>query len=46
MVAYTLGEIYDFIFHYNKSSAAYKMIGNAVPVKFANVLALKIGEYL
>ncbi len=32
----------DFIFYYTKVSAGYKMIGNAVPVNFANALALSI----
>lgn len=32
----------DFIFYYKNISAGYKMIGNAVPVKMANILANKI----
>ncbi|CAH0998020.1 Modification methylase HaeIII [Emticicia aquatica] len=32
----------DFIFHYNSVVAGYKMIGNAVPVKMAQVLGQKI----
>lgn len=32
----------EFIFYYNNLSAGYKMIGNAVPVELARVLALKI----
>lgn len=32
----------DFIFHYKNVAAGYKMIGNAVPVKLAQVLAEKI----
>jgi len=32
----------DFIFKYNDIANGYKMIGNAVPVNFANVLAQKI----
>jgi len=32
----------DFIFYYNSVAAGYKMIGNAVPVNLANVLALEI----
>ena len=32
----------DFIFHYDKIAAGYKMIGNAVPVNFAEILAKKI----
>ena len=32
----------DFIFYYNDVSDGYKMIGNAVPVKFAEALAKKI----
>ena len=34
----------NFIFHYNDVADGYKMIGNAVPVKLAEVLALKIME--
>ena len=36
----------SFNFYYNSIADGYKMIGNAVPVKFANVLAKKIKEYL
>ncbi len=36
----------DFIFHYNKISDGYKMIGNAVPVKFAEHLAIAIRDAL
>ena len=32
----------DFTFHYNDVADGYKMIGNAVPVKFAEALAVKI----
>ncbi len=32
----------DFIFHYTKVAAGYKMIGNAVPVAMATVLAKSI----
>lgn len=32
----------DFIFYYDKVSSGYKMVGNAVPVRLANVLAEKI----
>jgi DNA (cytosine-5)-methyltransferase 1 len=32
----------NFIFHYNSVVAGYKMIGNAVPVKMAEILAEKI----
>ena len=32
----------DFIFYYNDVADGYKMIGNAVPVKFAEALALTI----
>jgi DNA (cytosine-5)-methyltransferase 1 len=32
----------DFIFYYKNVSTGYKMIGNAVPVKMANILAKKI----
>ncbi|MDP2672418.1 MAG: DNA cytosine methyltransferase, partial [Nanoarchaeota archaeon] len=34
----------DFIFYYNDVADGYKMIGNAVPVKLAEVLAKKIKE--
>jgi DNA (cytosine-5)-methyltransferase 1 len=36
----------DFIFYYKNISAGYKMIGNAVPVKMANILAKKIWQDL
>lgn len=36
----------DFIFHYEKLSAGYKMIGNAVPVRLAQFLAESIKEQL
>lgn len=36
----------DFIFHYDKISAGYKMIGNAVPVNLAKFLAENIKEQL
>ena len=32
----------DFIFKYNGISDGYKMVGNAVPVEFARIIALKI----
>ena len=32
----------DFIFYYNDVADGYKMIGNAVPVKFAEAIANKI----
>ncbi len=32
----------DFIFYYNNLAAAYKMIGNAVPVRLAQIIASKI----
>lgn len=32
----------DFIFYYDNISKGYKMIGNAVPVKFAEILAEQI----
>jgi DNA (cytosine-5)-methyltransferase 1 len=34
----------DFIFHYRSVVAGYKMIGNAVPVKMAEILGKKILE--
>ena len=34
----------NFIFYYNDVADGYKMIGNAVPVKFAEVIANKIKE--
>ncbi len=36
----------DFIFHYDKVSAGYKMIGNAVPVNLAKFLAESIKQQL
>lgn len=36
----------NFIFYYDNVSAGYKMIGNAVPVRMARSLALKIKEDL
>ncbi|MCB0541830.1 MAG: DNA cytosine methyltransferase [Bacteroidetes bacterium] len=36
----------DFIFHYKKVAAGYKMIGNAVPVNLAMFLANSIKEQL
>ena len=36
----------DFIFIYENLSDGYKMIGNAVPVNLANVLAAEISKYL
>lgn len=36
----------DFIFYYNDVADGYKMIGNAVPVKFAEAIAQKIMEDL
>jgi DNA (cytosine-5)-methyltransferase 1 len=36
----------DYIFYYKKVSDGYKMIGNAVPVDFANILASKIMQDL
>ena len=32
----------DFVFYYKHLASGYKMVGNAVPVKFAEALALKI----
>lgn len=32
----------DFIFYYKHLASGYKMVGNAVPVRFAEALALKI----
>ena len=34
----------DFIFYYDNLAKGYKMIGNAVPVKLAEAIALKINE--
>lgn len=36
----------DFIFKYKKINDGYKMIGNAVPVKLAEAIALQIKKYL
>ena len=36
----------DFMFDYSRVADGYKMIGNAVPVKLAEVLAKRINEYL
>lgn len=36
----------DFIFHYDKVAAGYKMIGNAVAVNFAEILAKQIKSTL
>ncbi len=36
----------DFVFYYNNIAKGYKMIGNAVPVKLAEVLAIQIKEDL
>ncbi len=36
----------DFVFHYDKVSAGYKMIGNAVPVNLAKFLAENIKQQL
>jgi DNA (cytosine-5)-methyltransferase 1 len=36
----------DFIFYYKDVADGYKMIGNAVPVKFAEAIAKKIMEDL
>jgi DNA (cytosine-5)-methyltransferase 1 len=36
----------DFIFFYNQIADAYKMIGNAVPVKLAEIIALEIKKQL
>lgn len=36
----------DFLFKYQSIDQGYKMIGNAVPVNFANALAIKIKEDL
>lgn len=36
----------SFIFYYKNISAVYKMMGNAVPVRMANILAKKILEDL
>lgn len=36
----------DFIFHYKKIADGYKMIGNAVPVDFAEILAYSVYKKL
>ena len=36
----------DFVFYYQKVTAGYKMIGNAVPVKMAEFLAVNIQKQL
>ena len=36
----------DFVFYYSNIANGYKMIGNAVPVGLAEVLAIKIREDL
>lgn len=36
----------NFIFKYNTLNDGYKMIGNAVPVKLAEAIALKVKSYL
>jgi len=36
----------DFIFHYKKIADGYKMIGNAVPVDFAEILAHSVYKKL
>ncbi|MDB5122550.1 MAG: modification methylase [Mucilaginibacter sp.] len=36
----------DFVFYYKKLSAGYKMIGNAVPVDLATIIATKISSDL
>ena len=36
----------NFIFHYKSVAAGYKMIGNAVPVRFAQVIANAIKQDL
>ncbi len=36
----------NFVFHYDQVADGYKMIGNAVPVKLAEALAIKIMEDL
>jgi len=36
----------DFIFYYKSVAAGYKMIGNAVPVNFAKILAEQIKRHL
>jgi DNA (cytosine-5)-methyltransferase 1 len=36
----------DFVFHYKKVAAGYKMIGNAVPVNLAKFLAKSIMQQI
>ena len=36
----------NFIFYYNKISAGYKMVGNAVPVNLAKILAVSLKAQL
>lgn len=36
----------DFIFYYNKVAAGYKMIGNAVPVNLAKILAASLKQQI
>jgi DNA (cytosine-5)-methyltransferase 1 len=36
----------DFVFHYQKVAAGYKMIGNAVPVNLAKVMATNIKQQI
>lgn len=36
----------DFIFHYNRIADGYKMVGNAVPIAFAKILAMSILDQL
>lgn len=36
----------DFIFHYDRVADGYKMVGNAVPVTFAKILAKSILDHL
>ena len=36
----------DFIFIYKRIADGYKMIGNAVPVKLSEVLAIKIKKII
>jgi DNA (cytosine-5)-methyltransferase 1 len=36
----------DFIFFYEKLSDGYKMVGNAVPVKLAEIIAREIKKTL
>ena len=36
----------DFIFEYSQVAQGYKMVGNAVPVKLAEIIALEIRKQL